>query len=133
MDSDLTKFMHDVMPFTAVLGAEAVAASKDEVRARVAWDATRCTSGGLMHGGVLMALADSVGAWCAFFNLPPDSSTTTIESKTNFLRAVREGYVEATARPLHTGRTIIVVDTELHDAAGRLVGRVTQTQAVLSS
>jgi uncharacterized protein (TIGR00369 family) len=133
MDSELTKFMHDVMPFSAVLGAEAVAASKDEVRARVSWDATTCTSGGLMHGGVLMALADSVGAWCAFFNLPPNASTTTIESKTNFLRAVRDGYVEATARPLHAGRTIVVVDTELRDAADKLVGRVTPTQAVLTS
>jgi uncharacterized protein (TIGR00369 family) len=132
MDSELTKFMHDVMPFTAVLGAEAIAASKDEVCARVAWDATRCTSAGLMHGGVLMALADSVGAWCAFLNLPPNASTTTIESKTNFLRAVRDGYVEATARPLHAGRTIVVVDTELRDAADKLVGRVTQTQAVLT-
>ena len=57
--------------------------------------------------------------------------TATIESKTNFLRPVRDGHVEAVARPLHVGRTVIVVDTELRDAAGRLVARTTQTQAVL--
>ncbi len=131
MSAELTKFMHETMPFTAVLGAEATKAEPDEVRAHLAWDAARCTAGGLMHGGVLMALADSVGAWCAFLHLPEGASTTTIESKTNFLRGVREGTVEAVARPLHAGRTIIVVDTELRDDAGKLVARVTQTQAVL--
>ena len=79
-----------------------------------------------------MALADTVGTWCAFLNLPPNAGTTTIESKTNFLRAVRGGSVEATARPLHAGRTVVVVDTELRDDQGRLVTRVTQTQAVLN-
>jgi uncharacterized protein (TIGR00369 family) len=102
------------------------------VRARVAWDPSRCTAGGVLHGGVLMGLADSVGALCAFLNLPDGAAaTTTIESKTNFLRALREGYVEAVARPLHAGRTTIVVDTELRDPAGRLVARTTQTQAVI--
>ena len=128
---DLDKFMTETMPFTAVLGAEALAASADEVRLRVAWDATRCTVGGVLHGGLLMALADSAGAWCAFLNLPSEARTTTIESKTNLLRAVRDGHVDAVARPLHVGRTTIVVDTELRDAAGRLVARTTQTQAVL--
>ena len=132
MSAELTQFMHATMPFTAVLGAEATKADPDEVRAHIEWDPSRCTSGGLMHGGVLMALADSVGAWCAFLHLPEGTSTTTIESKTNFLRGVREGRVEAVARPLHAGRTIIVVDTELRDDAGKLVARVTQTQAVLS-
>jgi uncharacterized protein (TIGR00369 family) len=79
-----------------------------------------------------MGLADSAGATCAFLNLPEGSAATaTIESKTNFLRAVIDGHVEAVARPLHVGRTTIVVDTELRDAAGRLVARTTQTQAVL--
>ena len=123
--------MHEVMPFTAALGAEAVSASADEVRMRVAWDPARCTVGGVLHGGVLMTLADSAGAWCAFLNLPAGARTTTIESKTNFLRAVRGGNVEATAHPLHVGRTVIVVDTELRDDDDRLVARVTQTQAVL--
>jgi uncharacterized protein (TIGR00369 family) len=133
VDPELTAFAHQTMPFTAVLGAEAIEASPGLVRARVAWDPSRCTSGGVLHGGLLMALADACGGWCAFLNLPEGAAgTTTIESKTNFLRAVRSGYVEAASRPLHAGRTVIVIDTELRDGEGRLVGRTTQSQAVLS-
>ncbi|HEX2382248.1 MAG TPA: PaaI family thioesterase [Acidimicrobiales bacterium] len=132
MASELTTFMHETMPFSALIGAEAIAAAGEEVRARVDWEPSRCTAGGVMHGGLLMTLADTVGAWCAFLNLPEGAGTTTIESKTNFLRAVRNGFVEATARPLHVGRTVVVVDTELRDGDDRLVARVTQTQAVLS-
>lgn len=81
-----------------------------------------------------MALADSTGAACAFLNLPAGASgTTTVESKTNFLRAVREGYVESSSRPLHTGRTLIVVETDLRDDRDRLVARVTQSQLVLGA
>jgi len=130
--TDLTVFMHETMPFSALIGAEAEAASTDEVRARVAWDPARCTGGNVMHGGLLMTLADTVGAWCAFLNLPEGAGTTTIESKTNFLRAVRGGSVHAIARPLHVGRMVVVVDTELRDDDDRLVARVTQTQAVLN-
>jgi uncharacterized protein (TIGR00369 family) len=129
---DKTALLLRSMPFAAVLGIEEVTAEPDRVSASVAWDPSRCTSGGVLHGGVLMGLADSLGGFCAFLNLPEgEASTTTIESKTNFLRAVRRGRVTAVARPLHVGRTIIVVDTELRDGDGRLVARVTQTQAVL--
>ena len=77
---------------------------------------------GILHGGALMSLADASGAYCAFLNLPDGSTgTATIESKTNFFRAVRDGHVDATSRPLHVGRTTIVVETDLHDAAGKLV------------
>ena len=121
------------MPFAAVLGVEDVTAASDQVTASVAWDPSRCTSGGVLHGGALMGLADSLGGFCAFLNLPSGAEgTATIESKTNFLRAVRGGRVTAVARPLHIGRTVIVVDTELRDDQGHLVARVTQTQAVLS-
>lgn len=129
-DEGLTEFLHQAMPFARLLGVQALSAAPDEVRTVVGWDPALCTTGGVLHGGLLMALADATGAWCAFLNLPEGASTTTIESKTNFLRAVREGLVEAVARPLHVGRTVVVVDTELRDAKGRLVGRVTQTQAV---
>jgi uncharacterized protein (TIGR00369 family) len=79
-----------------------------------------------------MALADSSGGYCAFLNLPDGAvGTATIESKTNFFRAVRDGHVDAISRPLHSGRTTIVVETDLRDAAGKHVARVTQTQAVL--
>jgi uncharacterized protein (TIGR00369 family) len=133
MDAELTKFLHDTMPFTGLIGIEGIAAAPNEVRARVEFAERLCTSGGILHGGLLMALADTTGAWCAFLNIPQDGSgTTTIESKTNFLRAVRGGHVEAVSRPLHVGRTIVVVDTELRDADDRLAARVTQTQAVLA-
>jgi uncharacterized protein (TIGR00369 family) len=78
-----------------------------------------------------MSLADTIGAICAFLNLPSGASTATISSSTNLLRAVRSGDVLATARPLSTGRTVIVVRTDLHDAQGRLAAQVTQAQAVL--
>ncbi len=88
---ELTGFLHASMPFTASLGAEALSAGPDEVRTRVAWDASRCTAGGVLHGGLLMALADATAAWCAFLHVPEGGSTTTVESKTNFLRPVRAG------------------------------------------
>lgn len=122
-----------LMPFARTLGVELVAASPDEVRARLDWHERLCTAGGVLHGGALMALADTTGALCAYLNLPDGASTTTIESKTNFLRAVTAGHVDAVSRPLQRGRRIIVVDTELIDDDARLVARVTQSQLVLAS
>ena len=132
MDLELTEQVHAAAPFTAFLGLEIVSASPDEVRSRLAWSADKCTAGGMLHGGALMGLADSAGGFLAFLNLPPDAKgTATIESKTNFLGPVREGYVHGVTRALHKGRRTIVVDTELFDDVGKLVARVTQTQAVL--
>ncbi|HLX19050.1 MAG TPA: PaaI family thioesterase [Gaiellaceae bacterium] len=132
MDEDLTAQVAAAAPFTSFLGIEMVSASPHEVKARLAWSADLCTAGGIMHGGALMGLADNVGGFCAFLNLPDGSGgTATIESKTNFFGPVRAGYLHAVSRPLHTGRRTVVVDTELYDDAGKLVARVTQTQAVL--
>ena len=129
---DLTAQVSAAAPFTAFLGIEMVAAEPSEVRARLAWSEEICTAGGVMHGGALMGLADNVGGFCAFLNLPEGAGgTATIESKTNFFGPVRHGHVHAVSRPLHTGRRTIVVDTELYDDAGKLVARVTQTQAIL--
>jgi uncharacterized protein (TIGR00369 family) len=120
------------MPFGGFLGLEVLSASPEEVRARLTWAEELCTAGGILHGGALMGLADSAGGFCAFLNLPGDATgTATIESKTNFFAPVREGWVEAVSRPLHVGKATIVVDTDLFDAGGRRVARVTQTQAVL--
>ena len=122
-----------LMPFTALLGARTVTSSPREVQLRLDWSPQRCTAGGVLHGGALMGLADAAGGLCAHLNLPAGNgtyATATISSATNFLRPVRDGYVDAVARPLRVGRTVIVVDTELVDAAGRLVARVTQTQTV---
>lgn len=83
-----------------------------------------------MHGGALMALADTCGGACAFLNLPEGAvATATIESKTNFMRAVRSGTITASTRPLHAGRTLIVVETEIVLDDGALAAKVTQTQA----
>jgi uncharacterized protein (TIGR00369 family) len=132
VDEAHTAQMREAMPFATVLGVEVLAADPTEIRARVAWDERLCTTGGALHGGLLMGLADCCGGLSAFLNLPEGAAgTTTIESKTNFLRAVRRGYVHAVTRPLHVGRTTIVIDTDLFDDDGKRVGRVTQTQAVL--
>jgi uncharacterized protein (TIGR00369 family) len=134
VDQEQTKAMRQLVLFAAALGVEVVASRPDEVRARVEWRPERCTTGGVLHGGVIMSLADTTGATCAFQNLPEGAAgTTTIESKTNFLRAVRDGYAEAVSRPLHAGRTVVVVETDVTDADGRPVAKVLQTQAVLRS
>ncbi len=83
------------MPFAAALGVVLDAAAADEVRGRLAWAPQRCTTAGIMHGGALMGLADTLGGLCAFLNLPPGAGTATISSSTVFTRAVREGEVSA--------------------------------------
>ncbi|MFN2615949.1 MAG: PaaI family thioesterase [Thermoleophilaceae bacterium] len=121
------------MPFAAELGVELDDAAPEEVRGRLAWSPERCTAGGVMHGGALMAFADTLGGVCAFLNLPEGAQTATVGSSTAFMRGVKEGEVSAVTRPLHVGRSVIVVQTELRDGAGRLVAQVTQTQAVLAA
>jgi len=122
------------MPFAAKVGVEIESAKPDEVRGALEWAPDLCTAGGLLHGGALMSVADSVGGLCAYLNLPQGATgTATIESKTNFFRGVREGRLTARAKPLHVGRSFIVVQTNLADASGKPVAQVTQTQAVLAS
>lgn len=120
------------MPFAARLGVELHEAAPDRTVGSLPWSPEACTAGGVLHGGALMALADSVGAVCAHLNLPPGAGTSTVESKTNFLRPVASGRVRATARPLHVGGTLVVVQTDLRDDKDRLVGQTTQTQIVLA-
>lgn len=122
----------ELMPFAQELGVQVDGATKDEVRGRLDWRTELCTAGGVLHGGALMALADSVGAICAFLNLPEGATTATLESKTNFFRAVRDRHVDAVAKPLHVGRSSIVVQTDLADADGKSVALVIQTQAILN-
>jgi 1,4-dihydroxy-2-naphthoyl-CoA hydrolase len=132
VDEELTRNVRAAMPYAETLGLDLLSASADEVRGRIAWEERLTTAAGLLHGGVLMGLADAVGAYCAFLNLPDGSTATaTIESKTNFFAAVRGGTVEARSRPLHRGSRTVVVETDLFDEGGKHVARVTQTQAVL--
>jgi uncharacterized protein (TIGR00369 family) len=120
------------MPLAQLLGIQVLGAAKEEVRGAIEWKPELCTTDGILHGGTLMAVADTLGALCAFMNLPPGSGTGTIESKTNFFRAVRGGRVEFSSRPLHVGRTTIVVQTDAFDSDQRRVAQTTQTQAVLA-
>lgn len=118
-----------MIPFAAELGIELVEVGPDLVRGRLAWAPNRTTTADVMHGGAIMSLADTCGAVCAFVNLPPGASgTATIESKTNFLRAVTDGNVTATTTPIHRGRTLIVLETEVTREDGKLAAKVTQTQ-----
>ena len=132
IDQQQTDFVRGVMPFCATLDMKAVTATKEVVSLALDWAPELCTSNSMMHGGAIMALADSAGGTCAFLNLPEGAAgTSTIESKTNFLGAVREGStVVASSRPLHIGRTTMVIETEVR-VGDKLVGKVTQTQTVL--
>jgi uncharacterized protein (TIGR00369 family) len=89
------------------------------------------TVGGALHGGALMAFADTVGATATVLNLPPGATTTTLESKTNFFAAGRAGTVRAEAVPLHRGRRTQVWQTRVTDESGRLLTQTVQTQMVL--
>ena len=131
MDAALTALVRDGMPLAALLGFEAVEGGPGGVVLAGSWAEDRCTAAGVLHGGYLMALADSAAATLAFLNLAEGETTSTIEAKTNFLAAVREGTVTARAELVHWGRTTIVVQTDVTDAAGRLVSRTIQTQAVV--
>lgn len=123
----------DLMPLAVSLDIRLDSADSDEVRGHLAWQPQHSTVGGIMHGGAVMTLADSVGAVCAHLNVTSEAGTATIESKTNFFSALREGHLHAVSRPLHVGSTIITLQTELVDDTARRIAHTTQTQAVLST
>ncbi|HEV8642715.1 MAG TPA: PaaI family thioesterase [Methylomirabilota bacterium] len=117
---------------SALLGVRFVEASPERVVAELSIRDDLRTFGGALHGGAIMAFADTVGATATFINLPPGASTTTIESKTNFFAAGREGRVRAEATPLHRGRRTMVWQTRITDESGRLLAMTVQTQMVLT-
>ena len=121
------------MPFAESMGVTFVEAERDRVVARMPVRPDLCTLSHTIHGGAVMALADSVGAAATVINLPEDAKgTTTIESKTNFIGGAKEGTaVIATATPVHRGRRTQVWQTRLETEDGKLVAIVTQTQMVL--
>jgi len=129
-DDDATTRLREMMPLAALLRFSLVATSAESVVVTAPWEPQHCTSGGILHGGYLMALADAAGAMCAVENLGPGMWTSTIESKTNMIRPVSEGTLTATSTPVHVGRTTIVVQTDLTRDDGKLAARTTQTQAV---
>jgi 1,4-dihydroxy-2-naphthoyl-CoA hydrolase len=129
----LEKIRSIKMPFAELKGVTFVEAGKDRVVARMLVRPDLCTAGHTIHGGAVMALADSVGAAATVINLPDDAKgTTTIESKTNFIGAAKEGAtVIATASPVHRGRRTQVWQTRVETEDGKLVAVVMQTQMVL--
>jgi uncharacterized protein (TIGR00369 family) len=113
------------------LGIHFVEASPDRVIAELPVRDALTTVGGAVHGGTLMALADTAGAAVTFLNLPEGATTATLESKTNFLAAGRAGPVRAEATCLHRGRRTMVCQTRVSDGNGRLLSLTIQTQMVL--
>lgn len=114
------------------LGIRFVEAAPDRLVAELMHKEALTTVGGALHGGTLMALADTVGAAATMLNLPPGAATTTLESKTNFFAPGRAGTIRAEATPLHRGKRTHVWQTRVTDESGRLLSLTTQTQMVLS-
>jgi 1,4-dihydroxy-2-naphthoyl-CoA hydrolase len=130
-DADLSALAAS-MPFAVRCGVHVTSASTEAVVGHLDWSDDRCTVGGLLHGGALMTLADSLGAVAAFLHLPEGAGTATISSSTALLRGVRNGRVTGRAEVVHAGRRVITVRTELTDEDGRAVSTTTQVQAVLT-
>ena len=119
-----------MMPFGQHIGLTVEEAGPDKVIARLAWAPHLCTTSGVMHGGVLMSLADTAGALVTFLGLPEGKTTATITSTSHMFRPVTGGTVRAVAVPLHRGRTTVTAQSSLYDSADRLVAQTTQIQAV---
>jgi uncharacterized protein (TIGR00369 family) len=119
-----------MMPFAEHLGLVLDEAGPERVVARLPWAPHLCTTAGVMHGGVLMSLADTAGALVTFLGLPEGATTATITSTTQMFRPASGGSVRAVAVPLHRGRTTVTAQTSLYDAQERLVALTTQIQVV---
>jgi len=129
--TDLERLQASPMPFAALMGVAFVEAGPDRIVASLEVREDLCTAGHIAHGGALMAFADTVGAAATVLNLPQGAGTTTLESKTNFLRgAAVGGVLTATTTPVHRGRRTQVWQTRI-ESDGKLVALVTQTQMVL--
>jgi uncharacterized protein (TIGR00369 family) len=114
------------------LGMRVIEATRDRVVAELAVREALTTVGGSLHGGTLMALADTIGAAATMLNLPAGAGTTTMESKTNFFAGARAGTVRAESTPLHRGKRTMVWQTRVTDETGRLLSLTIQTQMVLT-
>jgi 1,4-dihydroxy-2-naphthoyl-CoA hydrolase len=115
-----------------LLAIRVVEATKDRVVAELTIRDELTTVGGSLHGGTLMAFADTMGASATILNLPAGAGTTTVESKTNFFAGAREGIVRSETTPLHRGKRTMVWQTRVTDGNGRLLSLTIQTQMVLT-
>lgn len=128
----LARLNREMLPFAALLGIEFVSAAADRIVARMRVRDDLCTRPAVLHGGAVMAFADTLGAAGTILNLPEGAGTTTIESKTNFVAAAPVGIeILGEATPVHRGRRTMVWQTRITTPEGRLVALVTQTQLVL--
>jgi 1,4-dihydroxy-2-naphthoyl-CoA hydrolase len=128
----LDRIKREMLPFAKLIGVEFVAAAPERIVAELTVREDLCTRPPVLHGGAVMAFADTLGGVGTMLNLPEGTGTTTIESKTNFLAAAPVGTrITAEATPLHRGRRTMVWQTRISNAEGRLLALVTQTQLVL--
>ena len=130
----LERVKREMLPFAELIGVEFVEAAPERIVAELTVREDLCTRPAVLHGGAIMAFADTLGGVGTMLNLPEGAGTTTIESKTNFIAAAPVGTrVKAEAMPLHRGRRTMVWQTRITNSDGRLVALVTQTQLVLES
>jgi 1,4-dihydroxy-2-naphthoyl-CoA hydrolase len=130
----LERIEQEMLPFAKLLGIEFVSAAPDRIVAELTVREELCTRPAVLHGGAIMAFADTLGGVGTMLNLPEGAGTTTIESKTNFIAAAPVGTrVTAEATPLHRGRRTMVWQTRIATPEGKLVALVTQTKLVLES
>jgi 1,4-dihydroxy-2-naphthoyl-CoA hydrolase len=128
----LTRINKQMLPFAELLGITFVNASPDKIVAEMIVRDDLCTRPAVLHGGAIMAFADTLGATGTIANLPAGAGTTTIESKTNFVAPAPVGTrVIGEATPIHRGRRTMIWQTRVSTPEGRLVALVTQTQLVL--
>ncbi|MGD9966181.1 MAG: PaaI family thioesterase [Hyphomonadaceae bacterium] len=130
----MTAFSVDIIPFAKTMGVEIAEASPQRVVGKLPVRPDLCTAGGTLHGGAVMAFADSLGAIGAYLSLPEGAKgTTTLESKTNFLGPAKSGtIVTGEATPVHAGKRTSVWQTKITGEDGKAVALVIQTQLVLS-
>lgn len=130
----MTTFPIELIPFAQNLGIEIIEATKERVVGKLLVRPELCTTGGTLHGGAVMSFADSLGAIGAFLSLPEGAkTTTTLESKTNFLSAAKAGTsVTGEATPVHSGKRTGVWQTKITSEDGKAIALVIQTQMVLS-
>ena len=120
------------LPFAELLGIRFITAAPERVVAEMTVRDDLCTVPAVLHGGAIMAFADTLGAMGTIVNLPQGAGTTTIESKTNFVAPAPAGTrVTGEATPIHRGRRTMIWQTRVSTAEGRLIALVIQTQLVL--
>ena len=124
----------NIMPLARLMGIRLVEQTPDRVVAKMEVREDLCTTNSILHGGAYMAFADTIGAVATVLNLPPGAGTTTVESKTNFISAIRAGEIaRAECTPVHRGKTTQVWTTRILRPDGKLAAIVTQTQMVLAA